>query len=122
VFAVHPLSVVQPGSAATELPLPCGWPQLRELRACQPDNPTASIRPKRPHRAAGHIGSDLAPPVGQIDEKGASGRLHSDKTTRDRYPIRRYASTAAKHRIAAFTAIRDAFTGNPWIPPIPAIA
>jgi transposase len=51
-----------------------------------------------------------------------SGRLRSDKTTRDRYAIRGYASTAAKHRIAAFTAIRDALTGNPWIPPIPATA
>ena len=51
-----------------------------------------------------------------------SGRLRSDKTTRDRYAIRGYASTAAKHGITVFTAIRDALTGNPWIPPIPAIA
>jgi transposase len=49
-----------------------------------------------------------------------SGRLRSEKTTRDRYAIRGYASTAAKHGIAVFTAIRDALTGNPWIPPIPA--
>jgi transposase len=51
-----------------------------------------------------------------------SGRLRSEKTTRDRYAIRGYASTAAKHRIAVFTAIRDALAGNPWIPPIPATA
>jgi transposase len=51
-----------------------------------------------------------------------SGRLRSEKTTRDRYAIRGYASTAAKHGIAVFTAIRDALTGNPWIPPIPASA
>jgi transposase len=49
-----------------------------------------------------------------------SGRLRSEKTTRDRYAIRGYASTAAKHGIAVFTAIRDALAGNPWIPPIPA--
>ena len=49
-----------------------------------------------------------------------SGRLRSEKTTRDRYAIRGYASTAVKHRIAVFTAIRDALAGNPWIPPIPA--
>ena len=49
-----------------------------------------------------------------------SGRLRSEKTTRDRYAIRGYASTAAKHGIAIFTAIRDALAGNPWIPPIPA--
>ena len=51
-----------------------------------------------------------------------SGRLRSEKTTRDRYAIRGYASTAAKHGIAVFTAIRDALAGNPWMPPIPATA
>jgi len=51
-----------------------------------------------------------------------SGRLRSEKATRDRYAIRGYASTAAKHGIAVFTAIRDAIAGNPWIPPIPASA
>jgi hypothetical protein len=51
-----------------------------------------------------------------------SGRLRSEKTTRDRYAIRGYASTAVKHGIAVFTAIRDALAGNPWIPPIPATA
>src|SRR5271166_205093 len=49
-----------------------------------------------------------------------SGRLRSEKTTRDRYAIRGYGSTAVKHGIAVFTAIRDALAGNPWIPPIPA--
>jgi hypothetical protein len=49
-----------------------------------------------------------------------SGRLRSEKTTRDRYAVRGYASTAVKHGIAVFTAIRDALAGNPWIPPIPA--
>ena len=51
-----------------------------------------------------------------------SGRLRSEKTTRDRYAIRGYASTAAKHGTDVFTAIRDALAGNPWIPPIPASA
>jgi hypothetical protein len=51
-----------------------------------------------------------------------SGRLRSEKTTRDRYAIRGYASTAVKHGVAVFTAIRDALAGNPWIPPIPADA
>jgi transposase len=49
-----------------------------------------------------------------------SGRLRSEKTTRDRYAIRGYASTAVKHGIAVFTVIRDALAGDPWIPPIPA--
>ena len=51
-----------------------------------------------------------------------SGRLRSETTTRDRYAIRGYASTAAKHGTAVFTAIRDALAGNPWMPPIPASA
>ncbi len=51
-----------------------------------------------------------------------SGRLRSDKTTRDRYAIRGYGSTAIKHGIDVFTAIRGALAGNPWKPPIPAAA
>jgi transposase len=51
-----------------------------------------------------------------------SGRLRSEETTRDRYAIRGYASTAIKHGQQVFTAIRDALAGNPWIPPIPADA
>jgi transposase len=51
-----------------------------------------------------------------------SGRLRSEKTTRDRYAIRGIASTAAKHGLDVFTTIRDALAGNCWIPPIPADA
>jgi transposase len=49
-----------------------------------------------------------------------SGRLRSEQATRHRYAIRGYLSTAAKHGIGAFTALRDALAGNPWMPPIPA--
>ncbi len=48
-----------------------------------------------------------------------SGRLRSDKTTRHRYAILGYISTAAKHRADVLTALRDAITGQPWMPPIP---
>jgi len=51
-----------------------------------------------------------------------SRRLRSEKTTRDRYAIRGYAPTAAKHRRQIFTAIRDALAGNPWIPSVPGTA
>ena len=51
-----------------------------------------------------------------------SGRLRSETTTRHRYAIRGYASTARKHGIDVFTAIKDALTGNPWIPPTRASA
>jgi transposase len=49
-----------------------------------------------------------------------SGRLRSEQATRHRYAIRGYISTAAKHGISVFPALRDALTGNPWMPPIPA--
>jgi hypothetical protein len=42
-----------------------------------------------------------------------------DDTARDRAI---YISTAAKHGISVFTALPDALTGNPWMPPIPADA
>jgi transposase len=48
-----------------------------------------------------------------------SGRLRSQTTTRHRYAIRGYLSTATKHRASAITVLRDAITGTPWMPPIP---
>jgi hypothetical protein len=47
-----------------------------------------------------------------------SGRLRSEQTTRHRYAIRGFLSTAAKHGSSIFTALRDALAGNPWMPPI----
>jgi transposase len=49
-----------------------------------------------------------------------SGRLRSEHTTSHRYAIRGYTSTAAKHGLNTLTALRDAITGHPWMPPIPA--
>jgi transposase len=49
-----------------------------------------------------------------------SGRLRSETATRNRYAIRGYLETARKHGADVMTAIRDALTGNPWMPPIPA--
>lgn len=46
-----------------------------------------------------------------------SGRLQSEDITRDRLAIRSYISTAAKHGINIMTAIHQAITGNPWMPP-----
>ena len=48
-----------------------------------------------------------------------SGRLRSETTTRHRYAIRGYLSTATKHGASAITTLRDAITGTPWMPPIP---
>jgi transposase len=48
-----------------------------------------------------------------------SGRLRSEETTRHRYAIRGYISTASKHGADVLTALRDAILGHPWMPPIP---
>jgi len=51
-----------------------------------------------------------------------SGRLTSEQRTTDRYRIRGYLSTAAKHGRNTMDALRDAILGRPWIPPDPAPA
>jgi hypothetical protein len=51
-----------------------------------------------------------------------SGRLTSEQRTKDRYRIRGYLSTAAKHGHNTMEALRDAILGRPWIPPDPAPA
>ena len=76
----------------------------------------------RPHMPVSWPNSPWAGRYTTVKCEKISGRRRSEKTTRDRYAIRGYASTALKHGIAVFTAIRDALTGNPWIPPIPATA
>lgn len=53
-------------------------------------------------------------------QQNTSGRLTSEARTRDRYRIRGVISTAAKHGLDQLTVIRDALTGRPWIPPLPA--
>ena len=62
---------------------------------------------------------DLRP--SKIQQK-ISGRLTSIARTEDRYTILGYISTAAKHGIDKITALRDALTGRPWIPALPAPA
>jgi len=51
-----------------------------------------------------------------------SGRLTSQDVTQDRLTIRSYLDTARKCGISAMTALRDAFAGSPWQPPLPAAA
>jgi uncharacterized coiled-coil protein SlyX len=62
---------------------------------------------------------DLRP--AKIQQK-ISGRLTSEQRTEDRYRIRGYLSTAAKHGRNMMDALRDAILGRPWIPPEPAPA
>jgi transposase len=62
-------------------------------------------------------GRDLRPSKTQ---QKISGRLRSEKVTRDRYAIRGYLDTARKHGQPVMDVIRAALTGNPWMPPVPA--
>jgi hypothetical protein len=59
---------------------------------------------------------DLRP--AKIQQK-ISGRLTSEQRTRDRYRIRGYLSTAAKHGLNMIDALRQAILGRPWTPPDP---
>ena len=52
-------------------------------------------------------------------QQNISGRLTSEERTRDRYTIRGYLSTAAKHGLNQLGVLRDALTGRPWIPELP---
>ncbi len=60
---------------------------------------------------------DLRP--SKIQQK-ISGRLTSEKRTQDRYTILGYLSTAAKHGLDKITVLREALTGQPWMPALPA--
>jgi transposase len=62
---------------------------------------------------------DLRP--AKIQQK-ISGRLTSEQRTRDRFRIRGYLSTAAKHGLNMIDALRGAILGHPWMPPDPAPA
>jgi hypothetical protein len=48
-----------------------------------------------------------------------SGGWRTATGARDWLRIREYISTAVKHRIDILTALRDAITGSPWLPPLP---
>ena len=53
---------------------------------------------------------------------GRSGRLTSEDATQDRLDIRSYIDTARKHGHRPLDVLRSLFTGNPWQPPVPALA
>lgn len=52
-------------------------------------------------------------------QQNISGRLTSEKRTKDRYRIRGYLSTAVKHGRNAMDVLREAILGRPWMPPDP---
>jgi len=50
-----------------------------------------------------------------------SGRLTSEDITQDRLDIRSYIDTARKHGANVISVLRQAITGSPWKPPLPAL-
>ena len=52
-------------------------------------------------------------------QQNISGRLTSEDRTRDRYRIRGYISTAAKHGLNTMNVLREALLGRPWLPALP---
>jgi transposase len=52
-------------------------------------------------------------------QQNISGRLTSEKRTQNRYTIRGYLSTAAKHHHNMIDALHEAILGRPWMPPHP---
>jgi hypothetical protein len=52
-------------------------------------------------------------------QQNISGRLTSEKRTQDRYTIRGYLSTAAKHGQNMMDVLHQALLGRPWMPPHP---
>jgi transposase len=110
-----------------------GLSQVRRLPGANQQQPPGRLLPEclrhREDDVLRFLSDTAIPPTNNQAERDArpaktqqkiSGRLRSQATTRHRYAVRGYASTAAKHGLDVFTAIRDALTGNPWIPPVPA--
>jgi hypothetical protein len=54
--------------------------------------------------------------------QAVSGYWHSLATLARWCRIRSYLDSAAAHSVTALDAIRDAITGKPWLPPLPAIS
>jgi transposase len=83
----------------------------------RPDDVLRFARDLRIPPTSNQVERDLRPSKTQ---QKISGRLTSEPATKDRYAIRGYVSTAAKHGADLITVIRDAILGRPWTPPIPA--
>ena len=68
-----------------------------------------------------------APPLPDRGAKAAkrhqavSGYWHTLAALARWCRIRSYLDSAAAHGITALEAIRDALTGKPWLPPLPAV-
>lgn len=90
---------------------------LLEVLRDRPDDVLRFAHDLRVPPTSNQAERDLRP--SKIQQK-ISGRLTSEERTRDRYAILGYLSTAAKHGLDKITVLRDALTGRPWMPALPA--
>jgi hypothetical protein len=90
---------------------------LLEVLRDRPDDVLRFAHDLRVPPTSNQAERDLRP--SKVQQK-ISGRLTSVARTDDRYTILGYVSTAAKHGIDKITALRDALTGRPWMPTLPA--
>jgi hypothetical protein len=93
----------------------CATASTPRIPTAAPSDRATARTPETASAAEHHIGRWIKAKT----QQKISGRLRSEQTTRDRYAIRGYISTAAKHGAHVLTAIHDALAGTPWIPPIP---
>jgi hypothetical protein len=90
---------------------------LLEVPATAPRTCRASSTTSRCPPTANQAERDPRP--SKIQQK-ISGRLTSMDRTQNRYTILGYLSTAANHDLDKITTLRDALTGQPWMPVPPA--
>jgi transposase len=90
---------------------------LLEVLRDRPDDVLRFVHDLKVPPTSNQAERDLRP--SKIQQK-ISGRLTSEARTRDRYTILGYLSTAAKHGLDKITVLRDAPTGQPWTPALPA--
>lgn len=90
---------------------------LLEVLRDRPDDVLRFAHDLRVPPTSNQAERDLRP--SKIQQK-ISGRLTSHARIQDRYTILGYLSTAAEHGLGKITALRDALTGRPWMPALPA--
>jgi transposase len=90
---------------------------LLEVLRDRPDDVLRFVHDLKVPPTSNQAERDLRP--SKIQQK-ISGRLTSEARTQDRYTILGYLSTATKHGLDTITVLRDALTGRPWMPALPA--
>jgi putative transposase len=126
IFGERHLRLISPGqvrgalqrAAATSQPPAPPAPARPPRSRTPPEADQAPAHPRRPHQRIRASRIEVQVSIGGRVLEPHS--LRSETATRNRHAIRGYLDTARKHGEDIITVIRDALTGNPWMPPIPA--